>query len=215
MDPIGNRLPDELIRWKVEVSRLTMVGPILTHSWSGSSRAADTLVGPSRTIYFIWWMRWPNLQNQFWKKSVASTLENILELLQIRFGNKSRLDNFHAQLKRRKRISRRVVAGSLFGLVSTQNSGIRWEPRKKYPEIYFRNLFIDALGDRELRRAVLIQNLGTMEVASHVAIRLEQSYAYTRLRYGTEVVENKLLDDWIQKVPCQWLDVTLMTWVDR
>ena len=44
----------------------------------------------------------------------AGTLENILGLLQIRFGNQLRLDNFHAELKRRKTESRRVVAGSSF-----------------------------------------------------------------------------------------------------
>ena len=36
----------------------------------------------------------------------AGTLENILGLLQIRFGNKLRLDNFHAELKRNNQRSR-------------------------------------------------------------------------------------------------------------
>ena len=48
-----NRLPEELIRWKVEVSGLTMFALIWTLSWSDLSRVADTLVGPSRTRYFI------------------------------------------------------------------------------------------------------------------------------------------------------------------
>ena len=49
----GDRLPEGLIRWKVEVSGLTMVALIWTLSWFGLSRVADILVGPSRTRYFI------------------------------------------------------------------------------------------------------------------------------------------------------------------
>ena len=60
----------------------------------------------------------------------------------------------------------------LRALASGENSD------KKYPEIYFRNIFVDALGDRELRRAVLIQNPSTMEAAYNVATRLETIYAH-------------------------------------
>ena len=108
----------------------------------------------------------------------AGTLENILGLLQIRFGNKLRLDNFHAELKRRKRNPEESLQDLYLDLCRLRTLASGENPDERYPEIYFRNIFVDALGDRELRRAVLIQNPGTMEAAYHVAIRLEQIYAY-------------------------------------
>ena len=108
----------------------------------------------------------------------AGTLENILGLLQIRFGNKLRLDNFHAELKRRKRDPGESLQDLYLDLCRLRTLASGENPDERYPEIYFRNLFVDALGDRELRRAVRIQNPGTMEAAYHVAIRLEQIYAY-------------------------------------
>ena len=108
----------------------------------------------------------------------AGTLENILGLLQIRFGNKLRLDNFHAELKRRKRDPEESLQDFYLDLCRLRTLASGENPDERYPEVYFRNIFVDALGDRELRRAVLIQNPGTMEAAYHVAIRLEQFYAY-------------------------------------
>ena len=108
----------------------------------------------------------------------AGTLENILGLLQIRFGNQLRLDNFHAELKRKKRNPEESLQDLYLDLCRLRTLASGENPDERYPEIYFRNIFVDALGDRELRRAVLIQNPGTMEAAYHVAIRLEQIYAY-------------------------------------
>ena len=57
---------------------------------------------------------------------------------------------------------------------------------EKFPEIFFRNIFVDALGDRELRRAILIQEPVTMEAAYNVAMKLEAIDAYqTPFRDGT------------------------------
>ena len=108
----------------------------------------------------------------------AGTLENILGLLQIRFGNQLRLDKFHAELKRRKRNPEESLQDLYLDLCRLRTLASGENADDRYPEIYFRNIFVDALGDRELRRAVLIQNPGTMEAAYHMAIRLEQIYAY-------------------------------------
>ena len=48
----------------------------------------------------------------------------------------------------------------------------------KFPEKYFRNIFVDALNDRDFRKAVLVQNPGTMEEAYRVATQLEAIDAY-------------------------------------
>ena len=108
----------------------------------------------------------------------AGTLERILELLQVRFGNKLRLDTFHAELKRRKRDPDESLQDLYLDLCRLRALASGENSDEKYPEIYFRNFFVDALGDRELRRAVLIQNPSTMEAAYNVATRLETIYAY-------------------------------------
>ena len=108
----------------------------------------------------------------------ACTLEHIFELLQIRFGNKLRLDTFHAELKRRKRHPDESLQDLYLDLCRLRALASGENSDKKYPEIYFRNIFVDALGDRELRRAILIQNPSTMEAAYNVATRLETIYAY-------------------------------------
>ena len=108
----------------------------------------------------------------------AGTLEHILELLQIRFGNKLRLDTFHAELKRRKRDPDESLQDLYLDLCRLRTLASGKNSDEKYPGIYFRNIFVDALGDRELRRAVLIQNPSTMEAAYNVATRLETIYAY-------------------------------------
>ena len=60
------------------------------------------------------------------------------------------------------------------------------DPKERFPEIFFRNIFVDALGDRELRRSILIQEPVTMEAAYNVAMKLEAIDAYqTPFRDGT------------------------------
>ena len=62
------------------------------------------------------------------------------------------------------------------------------DPKERFPDIYFRNIFVDALGDRELRRAILIQEPDTMEAAYNVAMKLEAIDAYqTPFRDGTRI----------------------------
>ena len=116
----------------------------------------------------------------------AGTLIHVLELLQSRFGTNLHIDKFHADLRRQKRGSDETLQELylnlcwLRGLASVESSD------EKFPEIYLRNIFVDALDDRKLRRAVLIQNPSTMEAAYNVATRLELIYAYeTPLRDQT------------------------------
>ena len=108
----------------------------------------------------------------------AGTLEHNLELLQNRFGNKLRLDNFHTELRRRKRGPDETLQDLYLDLCRLRVLASGETSEEKYPKIYFRNIFVDAFGNRELRRAVLIQNPTTMEAAYTIATRLETIYAY-------------------------------------
>ena len=103
----------------------------------------------------------------------AGTLERILELLHDRFGNESRHEKFHADLQNRRRGCNESLQDLYLDLCRLRALASSDDSEEKFPEKYFRNVFVDALNDRELRRDVLVQNPGTMEEAYRVATQLE------------------------------------------
>ena len=121
-------------------------------------------------------------------KEVGSegTLEDIMKLLQSRFGNRCRLEKFQTELKNRRRGPDESLQEFYLDLCRLRSNAYGDDPDQKFPEIFFRNIFVDALGDRELRRAILIQEPATMETAYNVAIKLEAIDDYqTPFRDGT------------------------------
>ena len=106
------------------------------------------------------------------------TLEGILELLQSRFGNILRIETFHADLRKRRRRPNETLQDLYLDLCRLRALATSEVEDERYPEMYFRKIFVDSLNDRELRRAVLVQNPGTMEEAYRVATRLEAINAY-------------------------------------
>ena len=103
----------------------------------------------------------------------AGTLEHILELLQDRFGNKLRLEKFHADLQNRRCGRSEPLQDLYLDLCRLRALASSDASDEKIPEKYFRNIFVDVLNNREFRRAVMAQNPGTMEEAYRVATRLE------------------------------------------
>ena len=103
----------------------------------------------------------------------AGTLERILELLQDRFGNKSSFEKCHSDLQNRRRGRSESLQDLYLDLCRLRALASSDASEEKFPEKYFRNIFVDALNDREFRRAVLVQNPGTMEEAYRVAVQLE------------------------------------------
>ena len=103
----------------------------------------------------------------------AGTLERILELLQDKFGNKLSFEKFHADLQNRRRGRSESLQDLYLDLCRLRALASSDASDEKFPEKYFRNIFVDALNDREFRRAVLVQNPGTMEEAYRVAVQLE------------------------------------------
>ena len=121
-------------------------------------------------------------------KEVGSegTFEDLMKLLQSRFGNRCRLEKFRTELKNRRRGPDESLQEFYLDLCSLRSNAYGDDPNEKFPEIFFRNIFVDALGDRELRRAILIQEPATMEAAYNVAIKLEAIDDYqTPFRDGT------------------------------
>ena len=121
-------------------------------------------------------------------KEVGSegTLDDIMKLLQSRFGNRCKQEKFRNELKNRRRGPDESLQDFYLDLCRLRSYAYENDPKEKFPEIFFRNVFVDALGDRELRRAILIQEPVTMEAAYDVAMKLEAIDAYqTRFRNGT------------------------------
>ena len=108
----------------------------------------------------------------------TGTLEQIIELLQSRFGNRLRLEKFHADLRNRRRDRNEPLQDLYLDLCRLRALATGESADEKFPEKYYRNIFVDALNDREFRRAVLVQNPGTMEEAYRVATQLEAIDSY-------------------------------------
>ena len=113
-------------------------------------------------------------------KEVGSdgTLEDVMKLLQSRFGNRCKQEKFRNKLKNRRRGPDESLQDFYLDLCRLRANAYDNDPNEKFPEIFFRDIFVDALGDRELRRAILIQEPVTMEAAYNVAMKLEAIDAY-------------------------------------
>ena len=123
-------------------------------------------------------------------KEVGSegTLDDIMRLLQSRFGNRCKLQKFRTELNNRRRSPGESLQDFYLDLCRLRANAFDNDPKERFPEIYLRNIFVDALGDRELRRAILIQEPDTMEAAYKVAMKLEATDAYqTPFRDGTRI----------------------------
>ena len=88
------------------------------------------------------------------------------------------METFHADLRKRRRGPNETLQDLYLDLCRLRALATSELAGEKYPEMYFRKNFVDSLNDRELRRAVLVQNPGTMEEAFQVATRLEAINAY-------------------------------------
>ena len=122
----------------------------------------------------------------------GGSLERILELLQSRFGNRLRLEKFRVDLKNRRRGRNETLQDLYLDLCRLRANAFGDDPNDRYPEVYFRNIFVDALNDKELRRAVLVQNPLTMEAAYNVATQLEAIDAYGTPVRRTSPVKTKV-----------------------
>ena len=145
------------------------------YSWSDADKLfhlKNSLIGPAGSIM----------------KEVGpgGTLERTLELLQIRFGNRARRAKFLADLHNRKRRLNETLQGLYLDLCELRTNAFDDDPSEKFPDVYFMNIFVDALNDRELRRAILMQKPRTMEAAYNAAIEIEAIDA----AYSTPLAES-------------------------
>ena len=108
----------------------------------------------------------------------GGTLDQMLKLLQVRFGNRARRAKFLHELQTRKRKPQETLQELFLALCELRANAFGDDPSEQYPEAYFRNIFVDALNDKALRRSILVQKPDTMEAAYNIAVELEAIDAY-------------------------------------
>ena len=131
----------------------------------------------------------------------SGTRERILELLEIRFGNQARRAKFLADLEHRRRKPGESLQELYLALCDLRANAFGDDPSEKYPEFHFRNIFVNALNDKELRREILMQSPGTMEAAYGIAVKLEMIDSYrtpltdqSRLKPRVRQLDRELVD---------------------
>ena len=131
----------------------------------------------------------------------GGTLERILELLQVRFGNRARRAMFLLDLQTRRRKPQETLQELYLALCELRANAFGDDPNEQYPEAYFRNLFVDALNDKALRRSILVQKPSTMAAAYNIAVELEAIDAYptpvadpSRLKPKFRQLDRELID---------------------
>ena len=81
-------------------------------------------------------------------------------------------------MQTRKRKPQETLQELYLALCELRANAFGDDPSEQYPEAYFRNIFVDALNDKALRRSILMQKPGTMEAAYNIAVELEAIDAY-------------------------------------
>ena len=104
--------------------------------------------------------------------------DEIINLLKLRFGNDLLIDKFRAELQNRKRKKGESLKDLYLDLSRLKINTYSGETGSRYPDVYFRDIYVNALGDKELRRAVLLQKPMTMEAAYNISCQIEAIDAY-------------------------------------
>ena len=124
--------------------------------------------------------------------------DEIIDLLKIRFGNQLLTEKFRVELQNRKRRKGETLKELYLDLSRLKVNAFGNDAGEKYPDIYFRDIYVNALGDKELRRAVLLQKPTTMEAAYNISCQIEAIDAYntpvsevSRSRHRLQVVEDE------------------------
>ena len=124
------------------------------------------------------------------------TVSEIIALLKTRFGNEQLVEKFKQELQTRKRRKGETLRELYLDLSRLKANAFGNADGEKYPPVFFRDVYVNALGDRELRKAVLIQKPMTMEAAYNVSCQLEAIDAYetpynegSRLRRRIQEIE--------------------------
>ena len=103
----------------------------------------------------------------------GAKLCEIIQLLKLRFGNENQMERFRAELKSRRRKPGESLQHLFQDLCRLKTLAFGKTAESDFSKLYLRDVFLDSLNDRKLRKLILIQEPSTMEEALRVANHLE------------------------------------------
>ena len=103
----------------------------------------------------------------------TGTSDVVISRLKIAFGNEQQTERFRAELKRRRRGKGESLRALYLDFCRLKALAFPKGQEDKCPNFFIRDLFLEALGDRVLRKDVLITRPATLEAAYNEACRME------------------------------------------
>ena len=103
----------------------------------------------------------------------GAKLCEIIQLLKLRFGNENQMERFRAELKSRRRKPGESLQHLFQDVCRLKTLAFGKTAESDFLKLYLRDVFLDSMNDRKLRKLILIQEPSTMEEALRVANHLE------------------------------------------
>ena len=103
----------------------------------------------------------------------TATLEEIVQLLKVRFGNEHQAERFRAEMRSRRRRTGEPLQSLYQDLCRLKLLAFGPSPETEFSKLYLRDIFLDALNDLKLRKLILMQEPHTIEEALRLACRFE------------------------------------------
>ena len=103
----------------------------------------------------------------------GAELEDIIKLLELRFQNRHQTERFTAELKGRRQKYGESLQALYQDLCRLKSLAFGKSEESEFSNLYLRDVFLDAINDREMRRTILIKEPATMEEALRIACRIE------------------------------------------
>ena len=102
-----------------------------------------------------------------------ATTQEIIDLLRLRFGNENQQERFRTEMKSRKRQPGETLQQLYRDLCRLKSLAFGQEVESSFSKLFMRDVFLDAINNRELRKQILIQKPSTMEEALKMATHIE------------------------------------------
>ena len=104
---------------------------------------------------------------------VNTTIQEVIDLLRLRFGNENQQERFRGEMKSRKRRPGETLQQLYRDLCRLKSLAFGQETESSFSKLFMRDVFLDAVSDRELCKQILIQKPTTMEEALKLATHIE------------------------------------------
>ena len=96
-------------------------------------------------------------------------LEDLISVLSVRLGIQYQSERYRAEMRARRRRPNETLQSLYQDLCRLKSLVFGVGPATEFPEIYFRDIFVDALNDPGLTKQILLQEPTTIETALSIA----------------------------------------------